>query len=222
MLDTGTGTQTEPRDGDPGEGTEGSRNASDDAARDGRSDDGDDLDKVDDPVRLREMLRDFRKSERKRNDGYNTTKAERDRYKERLDAIERERSASAPLEDRVKQLEKDLSERDQRIALMEKERKDERTDGDIESAARRLNAADPEDVVRLIDRDELQIGEDGKAGNAEAVVRAFLKRKPHLVKAGGGGADGGSGGSSGRGSGNDMNDILRGARRGGRGTNLRE
>lgn len=205
---------TEPRDGDTGAAsTETSRNATDDAARDGRSDEDDDLESTDDPAKLREMLREMRKAERKRNDGYNTVKAERDRLAREAAEARQAAGANAPLEQRVQTLEADLKARDEKIARMEKERTDERTNADIEKAARALNAADPEDVVRLIDRDDLTIDEDGRAANAEAVVRAFLKRKPHLVKASGGGADGGNRGSAGRGSGNDMNDILRSARR---------
>lgn len=211
------GNTESPRDGDgqQAQSTDTSRNATDDAARDGRSDGEDDLDSLDDPARLREMLREMRKAERKRNEGYNNLQQTHKQTAERLAAIERERQAGAPLEDRVKQLEKDLSERDQRIQRMEQERKDERTESAIEQAARRLNAADPADVARLIDRDDLTIEDDGTPTNAEAVVRAFLKKKPHHLKtSAAGGADGGSRGSSGKGDGADMNSLLRNARRG--------
>jgi hypothetical protein len=219
-MDTNTGTPPNegtgaPRDGDPDEGAEGSRNANDDAARNGQSDDGDDLEKVDDPARLREMLREMRKGERRRNEGYNALRETHRQTAERLAAIERERQAGAPLEERVKQLEKDLADERAKNTRMEQERKDEKTDAGIMAAARRLNAADPEDVARLLDRDDLTVEDDGTPTNAEAIVRAFLKKKPHLVKAGGGsgGADGGQRGSSGRGDGSDMNNLLRQASR---------
>lgn len=201
-----------PRDGDDAAAsTEGSRNATSDDAANGKSDE-DDLDTVDDPKRLREMLREMRGHERRRNDGYNTLKSEKADLERRLQAIESERKAGAPVEERVQSLEADLKAKDEKIARMEQERKDERTDGDIAKAARALNAADPDDVVRLIDRDDLTIDEDGKVSNAETIVRAFLRKKPHLVKAGGGAADGGTRGQSGRGSSTDMNDLLRNSR----------
>jgi hypothetical protein len=210
-----SGTQVTPRDEDAGKDeAAGSRNANDDAARDGRSDsDDDELESLDE-ARLRERLREMRKAERKRNDGYNTLRSEHESTMQRLAALEREKSQGAPLEDRVKSLENDIAERDKKIARMEQERKDERTEADIASAARRLNAADPEDVVRLLDRDDLQIDETGRVSNAEQVVRALLKKKPHLARAGGGGADGGTRGQPGKGSVN-MNDLLRGGRRSG-------
>lgn len=219
-VNTGTppeGTNTSAsRDGEPGQAarTEESRNATNDESRNAASGEGDDdLETVDDPKRLREMLREMRGHERRRNEGYNTVKRERDDFERRLAAIERERAQGAPVEQRMAQLEADIKSRDEKITRMEKERKDERTDGDIAKAARALNAADPDDVVRLIDRDDLTIDDDGRVSNAESVVRTFLRKKPHLVKAGGGAADGGARGQSGRGSSTDMNDLLRGARR---------
>lgn len=219
-MDTNTGTPPAqgtptPRDGDSAAAaaTEASRNATDGAARNGQSDDGDDLDKEEDPTRLREIIRDLRKGERRRNEGYNSLQTQHREATARLAALERQAQAGAPLEDRVKTLEASLTEKDQKIARLEKERMDERTDADIMAAARRLNAADPEDVVRLISRDDLTIDDEGHVSNAEAEVRALLKKKPHLVKASsGGGADGGSRGSSGKGDETDMNSILRRAR----------
>ena len=210
------GTQT-PRDGDDQQqsGTQTSRNATDDAARDGRSDGDDDLDTVDDPKRLREMIREMRTHERRRNEGYNTLRSEHTRTQERLSALEREKQQGAPAEERLQQLERDLEAERQKNKQFEESRKEERTNHGIVEAAKRLNAVDPEDVARLIDRKDLTIEEDGTAPNAEQVVRAFLKRKPHLVRtSAGGGADGGTRGSSGKGDSSDMNALLRGARRG--------
>ena len=199
-----------PRNGDGQQqgGSDTSRNATDDAARDGRSED--DLETVDDPARLREMIREMRTHERRRNDGYNTLRSEYSTLQQRLQAIERERQQGQPLEERVKQLEADLEAERNKNKQFEESRKEERTNEAIISAARRLNAIDPEDVARLLDRKELQVEDDGTATNAEAVVRAFLKKKQHLVRsAPGGGADGGQRGSSGKGDSSDMNSLLR-------------
>ena len=210
------GAQT-PRDGDTQQasGTQTSRNATDDAARDGRSDGDDDLDTVDDPTRLREMIREMRTHERRRNDGYNTLRTQFSQTQERLQALERERQQGAPAEERIAQLERDLEAERQKNRQFEESRKEERTNEALIGAARRLNAIDPEDVARLLDRKDLTIEDDGTATNAEQVVRAFLRKKPHLVRAGaGGGADGGTRGSSGKGDSSDMNSLLRNARRG--------
>ena len=212
----GTNEGGESRNGaDQQSGTQTSRNATDDAARNGQSDgDQDDLEGVDDPNRLREMLREMRKAERRRNEGYNNLQAQHRTTAERLAQIERERQQAAPVEDRVKQLEADLEAERQKNQRIEQDRKDERTTEGLRAAARRLNAIDPDDVARLLDRDDLQIDDDGTPSNAEAVVRAFLRKKPHLVRAGGGGgADGGTRGASGKGDASDMNALLRNASR---------
>ena len=201
-----------PRDGDPaGNTTETSRNAADDAARDGRSDDEDELDSEDDPKALRQIIRDLRKGERKRNEGYNTLRQTSQQQASELERFRAAANAGAPAEERMKALEKELADEKAKTTRMEQERKDDRTEAGIMAAARKLNAADPEDVVRLLDRDELTIEEDGTPADAEKAVRDLLKRKPHLMKVGGsagGGADGGSRGRSGA-PGTDMNDLIR-------------
>lgn len=208
------GNEGQPRDGAGNQqpsGAQGSRNATDDAAaRDGQ----DDLEKVEDPERLREMIREMRTHERRRNDGYNTLRTQHQQTQERLAAIERERNQSAPVEERLKQLEKDLEEERSKNVKIAQERKDERTNEGIRAAARKLNAIDPDDVARLLDRENLQIDEDGTPSNAETEVRAFLKKKPHLLRtSAGGGADGGNRGASGKGDATDMNALLRGQAR---------
>lgn len=210
-TDDGAGT---PRDGDQQRGSDTARNGQDDAAaRNGQQDDGDDLESVEDATRLREMIREMRGHERRRNDGYNTLRTQNQQLQDRLAAIERDRQAGQPVEERMKQLEKDIADRDARIQRMEQERKDEKTETAIEAAARRLNAADPADVARLIDRAELTIEDDGTVTNAEQVVRAFLKKKPHHLKStAGGDPDGGKRGESGKGDKSDMNSILRASR----------
>lgn len=215
----GTPGAPAPRDGDTdaAASTETSRNATDDAARDGRSDSEDDLDSEEDPSKLRQMLRDLRKSERKRNEGYNSLQQQVRDLQGAASTRQQEALANAPLEERVKAMEKELADERAKNTRLEQERKDERTDGAIREAARRLNAADPDDVVRLLDRDDLTIEEDGNPTNAEAIVRAMLRKKPHLTRAGGGGgADGGNRGTPGKGSSEDMNDLLRSARGRGR------
>lgn len=50
---------------------------------------------------------------------------------------------------------------------------------EIKFLAKKLGAADPDDVVKLLDRSKLEI-KDGDPVNAEKLVDELLKSKPHL------------------------------------------
>jgi hypothetical protein len=77
---------------------------------------------------------------------------------------------------------------------------------EIKFLAKKHGAADPADVVALLDRSKLDI-KDGEAVNAEKLVEELLKAKPHL-KGSAGSVDAGARG----GSAISMNDIIRGKR----------
>ncbi len=49
-------------------------------------------------------------------------------------------------------------------------------------AAQAMQIVDLDAAVRLMDRDALEIGEDGRPTNVEAVLKALIKAKPYLVK----------------------------------------
>lgn len=68
----------------------------------------------------------------------------------------------------------------------------------IRLAAIEAKAADPGDVVKLLDRDGVTIGDDGQVTGVEDAVKGLLKAKPHLVGQQGptGDGDGGRRGSS--------------------------
>jgi predicted nucleic acid-binding Zn-ribbon protein len=74
---------------------------------------------------------------------------------------------------------------------------------EIKFLAKKHGAADPDDVVKLIDRSKLEV-KDGDPVNAEKLVEELLKAKPHLKGATGSVDAGAKGGTA-----TSMNDLLR-------------
>jgi hypothetical protein len=119
------------------------------------------------------------------------TKAQYEKMRNRMRAADRK---SSDLEKRLKALENKGKPADEVKAQEDRERQ-ERADK-AESAARRLKLEnaflrssdvdwiDPDDALRLVDLDEVDVDEDGTVDrkSLRSALRALAKAKPHLVK----------------------------------------
>ncbi|MCQ4363052.1 hypothetical protein KQR54_18305 [Mycobacterium gordonae] len=136
--------------------------------------------------------------ERKKYEGFDDIKAERDRLKAEEDA----RKAAELTETQRLQAEKENAERDaaaaKESATKAKEAANKRViDSEIRSIARSLNAIDAGDVLSFVDKSAITIDDDGNVSGVEAAVKAVLAVKPYLAKAPVG-ADAAGGGNPGR------------------------
>jgi len=59
----------------------------------------------------------------------------------------------------------------------------ERIKGAVLAAAAKANFADPEDAYAFVNRDALEIDDDGKVKGVEDAVKVVAKAKPHLILA---------------------------------------
>lgn len=77
-------------------------------------------------------------------------------------------------------------------------------------AAAKVDFIDPDDAYRLIDADDIEYDDSGRPKNAEKLLTALAKSKPHLVRAGGKGGSGDGGLRGGEpNTGTDMNAAIR-------------
>lgn len=146
--------------------------------------------------------------------------------------IERERAkfadavAKAAEYDKLKESEKtetqrlsdSLAEAERRRQDVESELQRVRLDRAIETKALALGFVDPEAATKLVDRDAVTVGDDGKpdAAAVESALKSLLDDKPYLrsTKAVAGKADqgvrgGGSSNGSSGGEGSNMDELLR-------------
>jgi DNA repair exonuclease SbcCD ATPase subunit len=100
-------------------------------------------------------------------------------------------------------LERDLADRDKKLADANQELRDLRT----RAIAAEVGFIDPELAGPLLDWDRIDDPDDQR--EIKQALREIVKRKPHLVHARDG-ADGGAGRGQRGGSGSDMNDLIRG------------
>ncbi len=70
---------------------------------------------------------------------------------------------------------------DERATRAEAERSQTRIETAVMLAAIKAGAADPDDVVKLLAKDAVTIGNDGQVTGVEDAVKALLEAKPHLV-----------------------------------------
>lgn len=100
----------------------------------------------------------------------------------KLDEIEQEKRQAE--EERMKkqgEFEKLVSEKQKEATEWKTRYETAVIENAIVTAASGKNVVDVEAVLRLIDKDNLEIGDDGKVKNVEAVVGDLLKAKPYLV-----------------------------------------
>ena len=93
-------------------------------------------------------------------------------------AEEAQKSEMQKLQERAAELEKQLADAaEKQKALM--------TQNDIAAKAAKLGIVDPDAAYKLLNRSELEYGDDGAPTNTETLLVALLKEKPYLA---GGGA----------------------------------
>ncbi len=110
------------------------------------------------------------------------------------------KSELAKAQERAAQLEKQLADAaEKQKALM--------TQSDITAKAAKLGIIDPDAAYKLLNRSELEYGDDGAPTNTETLLVALLKDKPYLA---GGGA---SAMNPAKSSGNQKDPILTAARK---------
>jgi len=115
-------------------------------------------------------------------------------------AKEAEMSELQKLQEHAAQLEKQLADAaEKQKALM--------TQSDITAKAAKLGIIDPDAAYKLLNRSELEYGDDGAPTNTETLLVALLKEKPYLA---GGGA---SAMNPAKSSGNQKDPILTAARK---------
>jgi len=115
-------------------------------------------------------------------------------------AKEAEMSELQKAQERAAQLEKQLADAaEKQKALM--------TQSDITAKAAKLGIIDPDAAYKLLNRSELEYGDDGAPTNTETLLVALLKEKPYLA---GGGA---SAMNPAKSSGNQKDPILTAARK---------
>ena len=110
------------------------------------------------------------------------------------------KSELAKAQERAAELEKQLADAaEKQKALM--------TQNDIAAKAAKLGIIDPDAAYKLLNRSELEYGDDGAPTNTETLLVALLKEKPYLA---GGGA---SAMNPAKSSGNQKDPILTAARK---------
>lgn len=110
------------------------------------------------------------------------------------------KSELAKAQERAAELEKQLADAaEKQKALM--------TQSDITAKAAKLGIIDPDAAYKLLNRSELEYGDDGAPTNTETLLVALLKEKPYLA---GGGA---SAMNPAKSSGNQKDPILTAARK---------
>ncbi len=140
--------------------------------------DGDDFDKD----RALATIKKLRDQER-------AAKAEQKALKERLDALESadkkrqdaDRSETEKAAARAEEALAKLAELEKKAQDAEGRLRQIQVDQAIERAATKHGARNPAVVAKLLDRDRLEIEDDGTVGNAEELVKKLLHDEPYLV-----------------------------------------
>lgn len=161
---------------------------------DGDSNDGDPFDK-DRALATITKLRGFEKQSKQ-------LQRELDEAKKALKAREDEKLSE------TERLNARLSELEKRSATADTALRQERARNAIYLAAQKHGAKKPDLVYRLLDHDALEMDDDGRPTNGEAVVKQLLKDNPELA-ASAGSADGGAGERGRTSAGADMNTQIR-------------
>jgi hypothetical protein len=113
----------------------------------------------------------------------NAESAGRRKRLEELEAAESQRqqaqmSEAEKAKAAAQRLNEELAARDARLASLQ----EQTIRYEVMLAAQAMQIVDLDAAVRLMDRDALEIGEDGRPTNVEAVLKALIKAKPYLVK----------------------------------------
>lgn len=128
------------------------------------------------------------------------------RYRRRIAELERTQQQTASTTGT------ELADARGRVTDLEGQLTDMRVQMAAMTVATRLGFKDPEDAYLLLDRSKLELADDGRPRNIEALLKATLDKKPYLgrnLPDLGGGPRGGTPSST-----PSMNDLLRAAARG--------
>jgi cobalamin biosynthesis protein CobT len=106
----------------------------------------------------------------------------RKRAKELDEAVEAQRLAEMS---EVERLREELAKATELLDAERTTARETRLSAEIQSAATKLGAVDPDAVERLLDRDQL-VSEDGTPEGVDDAVRSLLDEKPYLRKRQGG------------------------------------
>lgn len=81
----------------------------------------------------------------------------------------------------VDRLKKEREELAAQAAKAQSDLQESRIESKVTSVAAMKGAVDPEAVLRLIDRKQITLGDDGQVSGVEEAVTALLAEKPYLV-----------------------------------------
>jgi len=98
-----------------------------------------------------------------------------DAIKKRLDDLE-DKDKTA-----VEKATSDLQKANDALTATQDALKAERLERAVDRAASKLGFIDPDDAVRLLDKDQIEYDDGGKPTNVEKLLKALAAAKPHLV-----------------------------------------
>lgn len=167
--------------------------AEDPPGSDGQNENGGDEDDFDKDRALRTI--------KKQREETKAAKDEAKALKERLDALEADKrkrddadkSETEKALARLEELTKAHTEAVTKAETAQAKLRQIQIDRAIEQAASKHGARNPSVVAKLLDRDALELDDDGVPTNAEQLVKALLKDEPYLVGQEGSGNSGRSG-----------------------------
>lgn len=90
-------------------------------------------------------------------------------------------SAEEKTNKRIADLETSVKQANDAVAAAKSEAQTEKLRATIIAEATKQKAVDPGDIVALLPKDAVTIGDDGQVTGAEAAIKSLLEAKPHLV-----------------------------------------
>ena len=111
----------------------------------------------------------------------NKEAADRRKKLEAFEKAEAERKAAELSE--VERLQQQVTEAQRRADAATAAANERLLKAAVLTEAAKLAFVDPSDAWRMLDRDGLEIGEDGEVAGAAEALKALVKAKPYLVKA---------------------------------------
>lgn len=90
-------------------------------------------------------------------------------------------SADEKTTNKIAELEASIQKANDAVAAAKSEAQTEKVRATIIAEAMKQKAVDPSDIVALLPKDAVTIGDDGQVTGAEAAIKSLLEAKPHLV-----------------------------------------
>lgn len=90
-------------------------------------------------------------------------------------------SAEEKTNKRIADLEASVQKANDAVAAAKSDAQSEKLRATIIAEATKQKAVDPSDIVALLPKDAVTIGDDGQVTGAEAAIKSLLEAKPHLV-----------------------------------------